>query len=317
MRFPKNRAPLLTLPVQPERKKELQLFEKHAKIRFRRPELLNLAFSHRSFANETSEEIGNNEKLEFLGDSVLGLVVAEYLFLRFPDKAEGDLAKIKSFVVSEDSLAGIARSLKVDNFILIGKGEEHSGGRSKKALLADCMEGIFGAYFVDQGFKASQKFILRLLVPEIDKVVEDRHQKDYKTLLQEYVQKNFRTYPRYNLQKRTGPDHDKTFWMEVRIGDTTYGPGKGKNKKAAEQSAAGIAYETLTGESPDNASDEEPEANESSDNGSDNDSSQRGRGKRSDRNNSSTSRSSGNSKPGRKKGPSSQSKSNGRRGDGS
>lgn len=246
MRFPKNRASILALPVEPDRKKELQLFEKHAKIRFRRPELLNLAFSHRSFANETSEEVGNNEKLEFLGDSVLGLVVAEYLFLEFPDKAEGDLAKIKSFVVSEDSLAGIARSLKVDNFILIGKGEEHSGGRSKKALLADCMEGIFGAYFIDQGFKASQKFILRLLIPEIDKVVEDRHQKDYKTLLQELVQKNFRTYPRYNLIKRTGPDHDKTFWMEVKIGDRTYGPGKGKNKKTAEQSAAGIAYEAIS-----------------------------------------------------------------------
>ena len=283
MRFPKNRAPLLTLPVAPERKKELQLFEKHAKIRFRRPELLNLAFSHRSFANETSEEIGNNEKLEFLGDSVLGLVVAEYLFLQFPDRQEGDLAKIKSFVVSEDSLAGIARALKVDNFILIGKGEENSGGRSKKALLADCMEGIFGAYFLDQGFKASQKFILRLLVPEIDKVVEDRHQKDYKTLLQEYVQKTFRTYPRYSLQKRTGPDHDKTFWMEVRIGDKTYGPGKGKNKKAAEQSAAGIAYEALTGESPDDSSEESRQSdhgNEKSRNAPDKDSARRPGGQR-------------------------------------
>ena len=249
MRFNRIRAPLHALPVEPERKKELQLFEKHAKIRFRRPELLNLAFSHRSFANETAEEIGNNEKLEFLGDSVLGLVVAEYLFLRFPEKAEGDLAKIKSFVVSEDSLAGIARALKVDNFILIGKGEEHSGGRSKKALLADCMEGIFGAYFLDQGFKASQKFILRLLVPEIEKVIEDRHRKDYKTLLQELVQKNFKTYPRYTLVKRTGPDHDKTFWMEVKIGDKTYGPGHGKNKKEAEQNAAGVAYEAIVTES--------------------------------------------------------------------
>lgn len=304
MRFPKNRAPLLTLPVAAERKKELQLFEKHAKIRFRRPELLNLAFSHRSFANETSEEIGNNEKLEFLGDSVLGLVVAEYLFLQFPDRQEGDLAKIKSFVVSEDSLAGIARALKVDNFILIGKGEEHSGGRSKKALLADCMEGIFGAYFLDQGFKASQKFILRLLIPEINKVVEDRHQKDYKTLLQEYVQKTFRTYPRYTLQKRTGPDHDKTFWMEVRIADKTYGPGKGKNKKAAEQNAAGIAYEALTGESPEAAPEDSSESSRGRANGntgSDQDSSRRGGGRR--RSGSKNAESTANAKSGRKKGP--------------
>lgn len=244
MRFQKHRA-LRTPPVEADRRKELQLFEKHASIKFKKQELLNLAFSHRSFANENALDIGNNEKLEFLGDSVLGLVVAEYLFLQFPEKLEGDLARIKSFVVSEDSLADIARDLRVDNYILIGKGEEYSGGRTKKALLADCLEAIIGAYFIDSGWKASQRFILRMLVPEIDKVVENRHRKDYKTLLQELVQKRFRSYPKYNLQKRTGPDHDKTFWMDVRIGEQTYGPGKGKNKKEAEQAAAALAYEAL------------------------------------------------------------------------
>ncbi len=117
-----------------ERRKELQLFEKNAGIRFRRIDLLNLAFSHRSYANETPGAL-NNEKLEFLGDSVLGLVVSEYLFEQLEDRNEGDLARIKSFVVSEDSLAVIAKELKIDNFILIGKGEEYSGGRSKKAIL--------------------------------------------------------------------------------------------------------------------------------------------------------------------------------------
>ncbi len=253
MRFQKHRA-LRTPPVESDRRKELQLFEKHAGIKFRKQELLNLAFSHRSFANENALDIGNNEKLEFLGDSVLGLVVAEYLFLQFPDKLEGDLARIKSFVVSEDSLADIARDLRVDNYILIGKGEEYSGGRTKKALLADCLEAVIGAYFIDSGWKASQRFILRLLVPEIDKVVENRHRKDYKTLLQELVQKRFKSYPKYSLQKRTGPDHDKTFWMEVRIGDQSYGPGQGKNKKEAEQAAAALAYEALerTGKKPEN-----------------------------------------------------------------
>ncbi len=242
MLFLKNANLLRFLPITSERKKELQLFEKHAGIRFRRLDLLNLAFSHRSFANENPANVGNNERLEFLGDSVLGLVVAEYLFTELPDRPEGDLAKIKSFVVSEESLAEIARKLKVDNFILIGKGEEYSGGRTKKALLADCLEGIIGAYFLDSGFKDARKFVQRYLAPEINKVLEDRHRKDYKTLLQELVQKRFKTYPRYELVKRTGPDHNKTFWMEVRINDRTYGPGSGKNKKEAEQNAARTAY---------------------------------------------------------------------------
>jgi len=237
---------LNTPPVTPERKRELRLFERYALIRFRKLDLLNLAFSHRSFANENPGVSDNNEKLEFLGDSVLGLVVSEYLFQSLPDKAEGDLARIKSFVVSEDSLASVAKELKVDNFILIGKGEEYSGGRSKKAILADCMEAIIGAYFLDSGFPASRKFILAFLVPEINKVLEDRHKKDYKTLLQELVQKKHKSYPRYNMVEKTGPDHDRTFWIEVKINGKTFGPGQGKNKKEAEQNAASIAYKALT-----------------------------------------------------------------------
>lgn len=241
-----------TPPISAERKKELQLFEKHVGIRFRKLELLNLAFSHRSYANENGGEIDNNEKLEFLGDSVLGLVVSEYLYLTLIDKVEGDLARIKSFVVSEDSLADIAKSIKVDNFILIGKGEEYSGGRSKKAILADCMEAIIGAYYIDSGFKASKNFILKYLVPEINKVLENKHRKDYKTLLQEFVQKKYKSYPRYSLVKKTGPDHDRTFWINVNIDGKDYGPGQGKNKKEAEQSAAGIAYSILSEEEEEN-----------------------------------------------------------------
>ncbi len=236
---------LKTPAVSNERRKELQLFEKTAGIRFRKIDFLNLAFCHRSFANETSQETDNNEKLEFLGDSVLGVIVSEYLFKNFPDKSEGHLARIKSFVVSENSLDQIARNLKVDNFILIGKGEEYSGGRSKKAILADCMEAIIGAYYLDSGFKAVRQFILNNIIPEINKVLEDRHKKDYKTLLQEYVQKRFKCYPKYVMVKKTGPDHDKTFWIEVKINDKTYGPGKGKNKKEAEQKAAGLAYNSF------------------------------------------------------------------------
>ena len=234
-------------PLNPDRKKELQLFEKHAGTRFRRLEFLNQAFTHRSFAHEAGENGENNERLEFLGDSVLGLVVAQYLYETLPDQPEGELARIKSFVVSEASLSEIARGLRVDNFILIGKGEEYSGGRSKKTILADCLEAIIGAYYLDSGFQPAERFIHGMLIPEINKVLEDRHAKDYKTLLQEYVQKRMKTYPKYRVVQKTGPDHDKTFWIEVHVGDRSFGSGKGKNKKEAEQEAARLAYESMTG----------------------------------------------------------------------
>ena len=237
--------------IDPDRKKELKLFQDHARLHFKRLDLLNHAFAHRSHANEAGDNVENNERLEFLGDSVLGLVVAEYLYTSLPDRPEGELARIKSFVVSEDSLAEIARSIRVDNFILIGKGEEHSGGRKKKAILADAFEAIIGAYFLDSGFKAARRFVLIQLVPQINKVLENRHRKDYKTLLQEYVQKRFRMYPRYVLSKKSGPDHDKTFWIEVVIDDKRFGPASGKNKKEAEQAAARIAWIALVGDSED------------------------------------------------------------------
>ena len=238
-----RRAPDITL--KPERKKELQLFERHTGIRFREQEFLNQAFTHRSFANELGETGENNERLEFLGDSVLGLVVSHSLYETLPDQPEGELARIKSFVVSEASLSEIARGLRVDNYILIGKGEEYSGGRSKKAILADCLEAIIGAYYLDSGFQAAERFVHQMLIPEINKVLENRHAKDYKTLLQEHVQKRMKTYPRYKVVQKTGPDHDKTFWIEVHIGDRSFAAGKGKNKKEAEQEAARIAYEGM------------------------------------------------------------------------
>ncbi len=207
--------------------------------------MLNLALCHRSYANEIDIDVDNNEKLEFLGDSVLGLVSSEYLFTTLSDQSEGEMAKIKSFVVSEASLSKIAKQIRVDNFILIGKGEEYSGGRSKRAILADCLEAIIGAYYLDSGLKTVRAFILNLLIPEIDAVRENRHEKDYKTLLQEYAQKRFKTYPRYKTVKKRGPDHDRTFWIDVLINDRSFGPGIGKNKKEAEQRAAGIAYNAL------------------------------------------------------------------------
>ena len=228
-----------------ERRNELLQFEKNAGARFRDPEMLNLAFTHRSCANEDPSHNQNNEKLEFLGDSVLGMVVATHLYKLLSDKVEGDLARIKSYVVSEEALAIIAKRLEVDRFLLIGKGEELSGGREKKALLADAMEAIIGAFYLDSGYEAAEKFVLSLVEPEIEKVLQNRHHKDYKTILQEYLQKYHRCYPKYLLVKKTGPDHDRTFWISCEVCGAEFGPAEGKNKKEAEQSAAKLAYDDI------------------------------------------------------------------------
>ncbi|MDA8410603.1 MAG: ribonuclease III [Treponema sp.] len=226
-----------------ERKSELASFQKEAQARFRDIDLLNLAFTHRSCTNE--DKSPNNEKLEFLGDSVLGMAVANRLFELLSDRAEGDLARVKSYVVSEEALAGIAFTLGIDRLILLGKGEEHSGGRAKKAILADALEAIIGAYYLDAGFENATKFVLHLIEPEIEKVLQNRHKKDYKTLLQEYLQKFHRSYPVYRLVRKSGPDHDRTFWIACAVGDAEYGPASGKNKKEAEQAAAGLAYDAI------------------------------------------------------------------------
>lgn len=231
--------------LKPERRAELKVFEQKTGLRFKSHGLLNRAFCHRSYVNENPQNQQNNERLEFLGDSVLGLVVSTYLFEVLPDRAEGDLAKIKSFVVSEEILSELARSLNLDTYLLIGKGEENSGGRLKKALLADCFEALIGAWYLDAGFEAARDFVLSQLVPEINRVLENRHKKDYKTLLQEFVQKTSKTYPKYVMADRVGPDHDRTFFMEVQINGVTCGAGQGKNKKEAEQNAAAEAYQRL------------------------------------------------------------------------
>ncbi len=232
------------------RKRELSLFQKKAGLRFRRLSLLDLAFCHRSFVNETTEDIDNNERLEFLGDSVLGIVVADYLFRLLPDRPEGDLARIKSHVVSEDALAVIAMNLGIDSIVHVGRGEELSGGRTKKALLSDTMEALIGAWYLDAGYDKVARFILFYLKDPIDTVLANKHRKDYKTLLQEIVQKRFHGYPKYLLDRKTGPDHKKTFWMSVTVNGDSYGPGKGGNKKSAGQEAARMAYEYLEENQP-------------------------------------------------------------------
>ena len=201
---------------------------------------------HRSVSNETAGSKVNNERLEFLGDSILGAVCATILCKTYKDKTEGELAKIKSVVVSENILSGIALSLKIDEMLLLGKGEELSGGRTKKAILADAMEALIGALYLDSGYKAAFDFVGGCINPEIGKVTGDNYHKDYKSIFQEYCQHNFRCYPEYRIVKRSGPEHDRTFWIEVSINETVYGTGTGRNKKSAEQEAAKAAWEKLT-----------------------------------------------------------------------
>jgi len=199
---------------------------------------------HRSISNEAGNKI-NNERLEFLGDSILGAVCATLLYQSFKDKSEGELAKIKAVVVSEDTLSLIADNLKIDEMLLLGKGEELSGGRNKKTILADAMEALIGALYLDSGYKPAFDFVSRCIKPEISKSTGENYHKDYKSLLQEYCQRQYRCYPEYRVAKRTGPEHERTFWIEVKIGETVYGTGKGRNKKSAEQEAARIAWEEL------------------------------------------------------------------------
>ena len=224
------------------RKEALNAFCKKVKIRFKNIELLDLAFHHRSITNEM-KHIQNNERLEFLGDSVLGIVTAAYLYNNFSNP-EGDLAKIKSAVVSEKALAPIAISFGIDKLLILGKGEESSGGRSKPAILADCMEAIIGAYYLDSGYKCAEKYVLEFIIPEINRTITNGV-KDYKTQLQELYQKKTKSTPKYELVSKTGPDHDRTFTVSVILNDKKYGPASAKSKKEAEQLAAKMALESI------------------------------------------------------------------------
>jgi ribonuclease-3 len=190
-------------------------------------------------------DVSNNERLEFLGDSVLGLICVSLLYKRFPLKAEGELAKIKSIVVSEDILSGLALELALDTVLVLGKGEEQTGGRTKKTILADALEAVIGALYLDSGFKAVEDFAASKINREIDRVLEKRGKEDYKSELQELSQRLFKNYPVYKLVKRTGPEHERLFWIEVLINGTSYGPCIGRNKKTAEQEAANLALKAL------------------------------------------------------------------------
>lgn len=228
-----TKIPILTRA----RRSQLKCFTKRVGIYFYNKKLLNLALTHRSTIKDNLPN-SNNERLEFLGDSILGLSVTEFLYSSYEDKREGDLAKIKSYVVSEEVLSKVGINIGINEFLLVGKGEEYNGGRKKNAIIADAVEALFGAYLLDRGYRKAKKFILSLIIPEIDLVIKGDYRKDYKTIYQEVIQKEYKVCPRYELITKTGPDHDKIFKYSVTVNGEVKGTGVGKTRKSAEQNAA-------------------------------------------------------------------------------
>jgi ribonuclease III len=211
--------------------------------RFASPGLLDLALRHRSWCAENGAA-ASNERLEFLGDAVLGLVVTDHLYRAAPDMSEGVLARHRSELVSAAALAGVARSVELGAAIALGKGEEATGGREKTSILADGMEAVIGAVYLDGGIGAATTLVLHLLEERIDEVLHGGLASDHKSRLQEFAAQRFGQLPRYVLRGE-GPEHEKHFWARVELGGRSWGEGEGRTKKQAEQAAALSAYDRL------------------------------------------------------------------------
>ena len=224
--------------------KELQTVLKNRfAIEFADQNLLETAFTHTSYANEHRLlKISHNERLEFLGDAVLQLLISEYLYKKYPKKPEGDLSKLRAMIVREESLAGFARDCQFDEFIKLGKGEEKSGGRHRDTILGDAFEAFLGALLLDKDVATVKNFIYTVMIPKVE-TGDFEMITDYKTHLQELLQVNGDVDICYQVTSETGPAHDKIFEVEVLVEGTSIGKGKGRSKKLAEQEAAKNAVE--------------------------------------------------------------------------
>lgn len=209
---------------------------------FKNEALLERALTHSSYANEHHLTTGDNERLEFLGDSVLGFITAEHLFKNHRHSQEGDLTRLRAYAVCEKSLFAYAKELGLGEKLRLGKGEEHTGGRERPSVLSDAFEAVIAAIYLDSGMEAAQKFVLRFVAPYVEQEPSFR---DYKTMLQEVVQKNQGERLDYVLTAESGPDHDKHFCVEVHLNSNVIGTGTGRSKKQAEQQAAKAALELM------------------------------------------------------------------------
>ena len=229
--------------VAKNRREALAKLEESLGYSFREIKLLNKALTHKSYVNEKDETLKHNERFEFLGDSVLDLVVSDYMVRKYKDYKEGTLSKIRAAVVNESCLAGLARQLDLGAFLLLGKGEEMSGGRNKASLLANAYEAVAGAIYCDSNLETAANVILPQIQDEIINFAETRVSRDYKSYLQEYTQNKLFCIPAYKVTRETGPDHEKQFEVSVLVNDLKKGKGIGRSKKEAEQNAAKMALE--------------------------------------------------------------------------
>jgi len=223
----------------------MKALEENLGYKFKNIDLLINALTHSSYANEARNGITSNERLEFLGDSVLSLIVSDYIFKEYPHTPEGELTKLRASLVCEKSLCSFSRELNIGNFLRLGKGEEKGGGRDRVSILADAFEALLAAVYLDGGFNVAEKIVMNFVLRELKHTSEDAF-KDYKTALQEIIQRNPEEYVTYILTGESGPDHDKVFEMEVHLNSNVIGKGTGKSKKEAEQMAAKQAL-TLMG----------------------------------------------------------------------
>lgn len=221
-------------------------FERRSGVRFRDRSVLEQSLTHRSFLGcNGGDPCRSNERLEFLGDAVLELVVIEYLYRAYPHDREGDLTKKKSLLVSKTVLANRAERMGLGGYILLSESERDSGGRERASILADGFEAVVGAIYLDRGIATVRRFIHDQLLSTASTILEDRANMNYKSLLQEYVQARYKTHPRYRVVTEVGPDHMKLFTIEVSVRGELLGRGQGYNKKEAEQNAAGDALVRL------------------------------------------------------------------------
>ena len=223
---------------------QLGALERRLAYEFDQPELLRRAMCHRSWVAESSDA-NSNERLEFLGDAVLGWVIADLVFHRFGDLAEGALTDLRKSVVNATALAEVAAELHIGEHLLLGRGEDVAGGREKVSILSDAMEAVIGAVYIDGGHDAAFALIERLFVQRLDSSAGSLDRLDYKSALQELLAQQGAPSPAYRVRSR-GPDHDKTFSAKVLVGKDVLGGGEGRSKKAAEQAAASAAFDQLT-----------------------------------------------------------------------
>lgn len=222
--------------------KDFSQFEQKLNLNFKNKDLLREAFTHRSYINESKRsELTHNERLEFLGDAVLELVVTDYLFEKYPDRTEGDLTSYRSALVNAVTLGEVARTLGMNDYLLLSKGEAKDTGKARQIILANTFEAIVGALYLDQKYEGAEVFIKQQLLPLTEEIVEKELWKDAKSFLQEKAQEEMGVTPTYKVLREAGPDHDKKFVVAVLLGDELVAEAQGKSKQEAEQGAAAAA----------------------------------------------------------------------------